>query len=217
MRKWMPLVIALLAVAASLAVAPALPDMIAVHWDWRGQADGFAPKWIGILALPALMVAVIALFHVLPKLDPMRANMTKFWPEYELIVAAITAMMLMIHIAMLASALGYKVEMVRVAIVGVGILFVIIGNVMPRLRRNHIAGFRTHATLSSDAVWSRTHRFGGLVTVATGILVILGAFVPAPWGIPLLLTLVAAMAVCIALYSRRVAREHEGTTASNAS
>ena len=40
-----------------------------------------------------------------------------------------------------------------------GALFVMLGLVMPRVRRNPWVGVRTPWTLASDENWARTHRF----------------------------------------------------------
>jgi uncharacterized membrane protein len=50
-----------------------------------------------------------------------------------------------------------------------GALLVALGNVMPRLPRNGLIGFRTPWTLADPAVWERTHRVGGYLTAAAGL------------------------------------------------
>ena len=211
MRKWTPLLLTLVAILASVLAAPALPDSIAVHWNWRGDVDGWAPKAAGLIVVPAVMLLLIAAFNLLPRLDPMRANVEKFRPEYQLVVIAVTALLLALHGAIIANGLGYVVPMMRFALVGLGVLFLVLGNIMPRTRRNHIAGFRTRATLASDVVWTRTHRVGGALMMATGVLIALSALAPAQWALPLVMGLVLAMAVGIGVYSSRIAREHAST------
>jgi uncharacterized membrane protein len=207
MRKWTPFAMAFVAVVLSAVAAPLMPDVIPVHWNWKGDVDGWAPKAVALVVSPVLMLALIALFYGLPRLDPMRDNYRKFWPEYELIIGAVVAAMLVMHVALLITAFGLRIDMIKFALVMTGGLFVLLGNIMPRIRRNHTAGFRTRATLGSDQVWNRTHRVGGAIMMVTGLLVALAAFAPTPLGIPLLLLLVLGMAGTIAVYSSRIARQ----------
>jgi uncharacterized membrane protein len=178
-----------------------------VHWNWRGIADGWAPTALGVAVVPLLMLILIGVFYLLPRLDPMRANYERFWPEYQLMIVAVTGMCAVMHAAMLAIALGYQIPIIKVAMVLMGVLFVVLGNIMPRIRPNHTAGFRTRATLSNDVVWSRTHRAGGAAMMLTGIVVALGALAPNAWGIPIIAISMLAFTVGTFRYSSRVARE----------
>ncbi len=56
-----------------------------------------------------------------------------------------------------------------------GMLLIVIGNLLPRARPNWFVGIRTPWTLSSDRVWEKTHRFGGRVFVAGGLLITIAA------------------------------------------
>jgi len=79
----------------------------------------------------------------------------------------------------LAKALGSDISIDRLVPIGVGMLLIVIGNIMPRTRPNWFVGIRTPWTLSSDRVWERTHRFGGQLLVAAGALTVLvGIFAP---------------------------------------
>ena len=213
MRKWTPAVTLALAVLLSAVVSPRLPETLAVHWDLQGSPDGWGPKWFGLVALPILMLVVFGIFHLVPRFDPMRANLEKFWPEYETIIASVSVGLLAMHAAILGAALGYAVPVSRVAIIMVGMILMILGNVLPRFRRNHVAGIRTPATLSSDEVWTRTHRTGGRITMITGLLIVASAFAPVRWGLPLMLSLIAAMTIALALHTSRVTRSHGRTMA----
>ena len=204
MRKWIPLAFILVAVALSVVVAPRLPASIATHWDWMGQVNGRSPRWLALSVIPAAMILIVALLYGLPRLDPMRENFQKFWPEYQLIVAAVTGMMLVMHAAIIANALSWRVDIIRISAVLTGALFVMIGNVMPRLRRNHIAGFRTRATLSSDRIWARVHRVGGAIMVVTGILMALAAFAPVPWSLAIMIALALVSGIGLLIYSSRI-------------
>ncbi len=71
----------------------------------------------------------------------------------------------------MAVALGAELDLTRIVFVGTGVLFVVIGNYLPKVRPNYMMGIRTPWTLTSDVAWTRTHRLGGRVFVIEGIVI----------------------------------------------
>jgi uncharacterized membrane protein len=67
-------------------------------------------------------------------------------------------------------------DMVRWIIAGVAVLFVVMGNYMPKTRASFMFGVRTPWTLSSDMAWERTHRLAGRLFMVAGVLGFAGAF-----------------------------------------
>jgi uncharacterized membrane protein len=185
MRKWIPLIAVLAGFAFSAVVYSRLPDQMPVHWNWAGEVDGWAGRTQGAFMMPALALAVWALMRFLPRIDPRRANYVKFGDTYELIVAAIVVMLVLIHIAVLGAALGWPISIGRVVPALIGALLLLLGNVLPRARPNWWFGIRTPWTLSNDRVWDRTHRVGGYMLAGAGCLMLLSAAVPSPWTVAL--------------------------------
>jgi uncharacterized membrane protein len=91
--------------------------------------------------------------------------------------------------------------MERVLPVGIGVLFIVIGNLLPRARPNWFVGIRTPWTLSSDRVWEKTHRFGGQVFVGGGILMLLSGLVLAQWAHVAVFIIIALCAASVLVYS----------------
>jgi uncharacterized membrane protein len=145
--------------------------------------------------MPVFLLGTYALTRVLPRIDPRGSNYAKFGGAFDAIVVSIMLFMLGMHIIILRAALGYPVAMQRVVPAGVGVLLVVIGNLLPRARPNWFVGIRTPWTLSSDRVWEKTHRVGGQVFVAGGILIVLAAFVMQRWAH---VTLIAVVLICVA-------------------
>lgn len=63
----------------------------------------------------------------------------------------------------------------KILCIAMGIIFVLMGNLMPKTRRNTWLGFRTKWTRYNDVTWSKSHRFIGFAMVISGILIILSA------------------------------------------
>ncbi|WP_027408473.1 SdpI family protein [Anoxybacteroides tepidamans] len=159
----------------SLIAIPYLPEQVAIHWNASGVADGFAGKWFGAFLLPLLMTFIVVLMSVLPKFDPKKANYGSFQKSYSISTVALSLFFFAIHIVMLAFNLGFPVDVGLVVLVGIGALFIVLGNYMPKIKHNYFVGIRTPWTLASETVWNKTHRLGGKVFVAMGILSMLTA------------------------------------------
>jgi uncharacterized membrane protein len=195
MRKWIPLVIIAVAFIASAAVYSDLPARVPSHWNVAGEIDGWMSKEWGAFVMPLTLMGLFAMLYVLPRIDPRGANYAKFRGTFETVMITTMAFLLGVHLIMLAIALGKDVSMSRVIPIGVGMLLIVLGNLMPRTRSNWFVGLRTPWTLSSDRVWERTHRLGGRLLVAAGALVVLtGIFAPSRSE-----TVLIASAVCVSV------------------
>jgi uncharacterized membrane protein len=201
MRKWIPLLIVLAAVVASAVAYPNLPTTIPTHWDMLGRPNGWSSRVWGGWVMPIVLLATYALMRALPAIDPRGSNYAKFGGAFEGIIVSIMLFMLGMHIIILRAALGYPVAVQRVVPVGIGVLFVVIGNLLPRARPNWFVGIRTPWTLSSDRVWEKTHRVGGHVFVAGGILIVLGALAMQQWAHIVLIAVILACTATVLIYS----------------
>jgi uncharacterized membrane protein len=93
----------------------------------------------------------------------------------------------------------------------IGALYLVIGNVMPRTRFNWWFGVRTPWTLSSDRVWTRTHRLAGYSMTGAGLVMLLVAIaLPAELGIPVAVAASIAAVAAPAVYSYLTWRREQG-------
>lgn len=213
MRKWLPMLLIAGAFAFSLAVYSRLPESIPVHWGLSGEPDRYGSRLEGAFLMPAIMVVMLVLLTWLPSRDPRAANIAKFRESYDVMVIALTTFMAGLHVLLLGTSLGWPVNITMVVLVAVGVLFVLIGNMMPRARSNFIFGIRTPWTLSNDSVWTRSHRLGGYLMVAAGLLTIASAFVPQPLGFVITFSSLALAAIVPIVYSYIIwSRERGGPT-----
>ncbi|MEO7648245.1 MAG: DUF1648 domain-containing protein, partial [Gemmatimonadaceae bacterium] len=169
------LLVIVVAFLASAAVYSDLPDRVPTHWNMSGEVDGWMSRERGAFVIPIMLAALLGLFRLLPRIDPRRSNYAKFKSTYETLVLSFMLFLLGVHLMMLAAALGKDISITRVMPIGVGVLFIVLGNLFPRMRPNWFIGVRTPWTLSSDKSWSRTHRLSGHLFVLSGLLTILAA------------------------------------------
>jgi uncharacterized membrane protein len=193
--RWFGLVIAALAVAVSVWAYPRMPPTVATHWNLSGTPDGFSSRGWALAVAPIVLLVMTGVFNVLPKVDPRRENYAKFLTSYWLIANAVIVFMLVAHGMIVASGLGYSVRVDRLMPLGIGLLFIFLGNYLTRVEPNWFVGIRTPWTLSSDVVWRKTHRTGGLLMVIGGVVLAVGAFLPHDAFLPLFVTTIVIVAL----------------------
>lgn len=158
-----------------------LPGRIPTHWGISGQPDQWMNMpWGGLF--PALLTTVSYLLLVcIPWLDPRWQRLTE--EAYTLIKQALMAFFAFTTFMVLSTSIQTIPQLaVSRLLIGIGLLFILVGNYLPKLRSNFFVGIRTPWTLSSEEVWNQTHRVGGKIMVGMGFLVFFAAFLPLTWA-----------------------------------
>lgn len=149
-----------------------LSDEIAIHWGIGGEADGFASPLFAFTVIPLILLAVHWLCVILTSvLDKSAAEQNS--KLIKLVLWLIPAMSISISAMMLMIALGHTSNMGGFVLLLIGVLFVVIGNYMPKARRSITTGIKIKWTLANDENWQATHRFAGKLYVAFGFASIL--------------------------------------------
>lgn len=190
------LLLAMLAAAARVMADLPPGKLLAVHFDAAGAPDGWAPAWLALLVIPALSLGMLALFALLPKIDPRGENLLRSTTAVQTTILAVMGVMTVVQLLVAAHALDIPAPVAPVVATAVGLLFVLIGNVMGKLRWNYTVGIRTPWTIADQRVWDRTHRFAGRLFVAAGAAMAAGAWLSALRGHES--TLIAAGTVLVA-------------------
>lgn len=173
------IVVILIATLAGVLLWNRLPDPVASHWNQYDQVNGYMPRVWGVLLMPLITTAMLILFLVIPSIDPLKANIQQFRPEFNTFIALIIVFMVYIHFLTLVWNLGYtNFRMGNAMLPAMGLLFIFTGRMISRAKRNFFIGIRTPWTLSSDKVWDETHRLGGKLFMAAGFLALFGIFFP---------------------------------------
>lgn len=188
----------LLPVLAGLALYSRLPQQVPTHFDFSGAPDVWSSRPFAVFGLPALMAAMNLFLHLCLEKDPRRANMSaalkyiSLWlmPVLSVLTCGLT----------LGAAMGRRVHAETVAPVLVGVLFLLIGNYLPKTKQNCTMGIRLPWTLNSEENWNRTHRLAGFWWVAIGVLFVLLALLGL-WNGWLLASVLLAAILVPAVYS----------------
>jgi uncharacterized membrane protein len=184
----LPLVLIAVMFVVGAVTYPYLPAQIPTHWGANGQIDAWSAKSAGsVFFAPLMALAIYALLWLAPYLDPKRANLLRSRQVYSIVIELMTALFTVIFVGTLLAATNHPFPMASVIQVGVGVLFIVLGNYVGRVKRNWTMGVRYSWTLSDDTVWTKTNRLGGRLFVGAGALAVLGAFLPPVVGIALIL------------------------------
>jgi uncharacterized membrane protein len=182
LTAWLPAIGIAVTILISALVYRDLPSRMVVHWGLHGEPNGWAARPLGAFLIPTLAIALWLMTQWLPQTDPRFANYAKFRSAYTTVVNAAIAVLLVVHLMALANALGWHVPMMLAVQVLVGVLFDIVGFVLPDARRNRFFGVRTPWTMASDRIWDRTQRVAGLALIIAGLIMVVTSIVPPPVG-----------------------------------
>lgn len=149
-----------------------LPAQIPIHFNLAGQADNYASKAFGAFMIPLLLALVNILLQIALNNDPKREQgqplreMSKWiLPIFSLVLTPVT----------LFIALGYDIRIEKLVPIFVSLLFLVIGNYLPKCKHNYTVGIKVPWTLASEENWNRTHRFAGWVWSIGSILMLVSA------------------------------------------
>ena len=154
---------------------PNAPERFPVHWGIDGQVDRWGDKFEGVWLLPLAALGLYLLLLVLPNFDPNRANYAQFASAYNAIRLAILALMAGVYAVMQLVGQGLAVPVATIIPLMIGLLFIVIGNLMGKMRPNWFCGIRTPWTLASKLAWVKTHRLGGWLFLGLGVAMVVSS------------------------------------------
>ncbi len=186
----------IIAVAGALLYSR-LPETVPTHFNLNGEPDGWSSRAVAAFALPALMLVMNFVLQFALNADPKRQNMSE--ALMKVVVWTVPVLSVLCSGMTLAKALGYNVRIEVVLPVFMGLLFILIGNYLPKTKQSYTMGIRLPWTLSSEENWNRTHRLAGFLWVLCGVLFIVMSFIG--WSLPLFLILLAVMILVPLIYS----------------
>jgi uncharacterized membrane protein len=156
-----------------------LPDQVPIHWNAAGEVDGWGSRAMVVFALPLFVLTIHWVCFLITCADPKHKDVHGKVVHMVLWICPILS--LVCHTFVYASALGYDLSIEIIMPLLFGVLFMIIGNLMPKCKRNYTIGIRLPWTLNDEENWNKTHRLTGKVWVAGGALIaatsIFGSFV----------------------------------------
>lgn len=169
-------ILIVLPVVAGLLLWGQLPEKMPTHWGFDGQVDGWSGKAFAVFGTPVILLGIHWLVTALVFLDA--RNRDQPVKAVSLILYIFPVMSWVASGMIYATAMGMELDMATWPIVLAGVLFLVMGNYFPKMKRNYTMGIRLPWTVSNEENWVKTHRFGGKVWVVGGLLMIVSAFLP---------------------------------------
>lgn len=152
-----------------------------VHWNADGRPNGFAPAGTALFMPVIVTVVLSALLACLPRIEPLQRGLEESAPLLIHSWLGLLLILILVEFGIAAPAFGLTMPPM-LFLVGVGILFLIIGNALPKSRPGFFVGIRTPWTLIDRDNWIATHRLGSRTMMGSGILMLLAALLPLHGG-----------------------------------
>ncbi|MBM7602828.1 putative membrane protein [Metabacillus crassostreae] len=190
--------VCLLPIILSFVVYNDLPKQIAIHWDYAGNPDNFAPKSLTVWGLPLFLAGMNIFTHIVINGDPKKANASSVLKQFGKWITPLLSVIL-VPIT-LFKALGYPIQIEVIAPVLVGIMIIIIGNYLPKCKQNYTIGIKLPWTLNSHDNWNKTHHLSGYLWIIGGLCIAGGGFLNGDW-LPITLITTAILVVVPFMYS----------------
>jgi uncharacterized membrane protein len=189
------LLLIVISFVAAFMLYPTMPERMASHWSIHGEVDGYSSRYFGLFGLPVISVVLLLFLIWIPKLEPLKANFTKFEKYYDGFIVVFISFFFYIYILTILWNLDMTFNMLRMLVPAFALLFYYLGILIENAKRNWFVGIRTPWTMSNDVVWDKTHKRGGFLFKIAGGISLFG--VPFP-DYAILFMLVPA--VVVALY-----------------
>lgn len=194
----LPGLICLIPLIAGAFLYGRMPEQMPIHFNAAGEVDNYASRAVALFVLPGLLFVLTLFMPAIMKMDPKYDNMSPalrtviLWtlPAVELICSGIT----------MASALGYDVAVELIVPFIFGLLFIVIGNYLPKTKQSYTMGIKLPWTLDSEENWNRTHRLAGFLWVIGGVFFIIAAFLKLDFWVDIVILLIMLLVPTVYSY-----------------
>ena len=208
------------AVCSAVAVFFIMPDTVAAHFGINGTPDRYGSKYEAFLL--AGIVLVISAVYFLIRIFIRRSSTDdnsrteKNIDILDTVVTLILVLFNVVNVFLLTvmtkpEIMKSKENMIFVIISSViGVLFIIIGNILPKTKRNSLIGVRMKFCMDTDEHWYIANRacgvamvISGLVSIISGLIVRNGSYI-----IYFLISLILSLTVAT-LYSYAIIKKNK--------
>ena len=182
--------VTLMPLFAGLLLWNQLPDVIPTHFGLNNEPNGWTSKTGTVFGIPVFMCAMQAICLWATSADPRKKNISE--KAFKIVIWIIPACSLIVCVASYGMALGLSIDLGTIVCLFLGILFIVLGNIMPKNQDNFTFGIKTPWALSDPDNWNFSNRLAGYCFVIGGILIILVTLLRKP---VLLFPIVVVMAL----------------------
>ncbi len=200
-------VVILLPMLFGLILWDQLPDTMMTHWGADGNADGSGAKAFAVFGFPVILLVLHLVCLLVTALD--RRQKEQSPKALNLVFWVVPFISLFSSASIYAVALGKAFDFLALIPGLLGILFILIGNYLPKIKQNRTLGIRVSWTLNNEENWNKTHRLGGKVWVICGLAMLFSVFLPQAAMVPVVVCAILAATVIPIVYSYRIYKKHQ--------
>lgn len=193
-----------------------LPEKVPMHYNLKGEIDRFGSKSELLILVAVITIINIGVYFLLSninRIDPKKKYREENLPRMRSLAFAISIFLSAIICFVLYSSLhsGMKFNP-KFIVIGIGLLFTIIGNYFYTIKPNYFAGLRTPWALENEENWRLTHQLGGKIWFAGGLILVIVGFVlnNAALFIVLMVLILIMVAIPIIYSYRLYAKQKNG-------
>lgn len=205
-NKWGLLVssvVILLPMVIGLLLWNRLPEKIATHWGADGTADGWSSKAVAVFGMPLFAFALHWVCVLVTMADPKHKNIDG--KPFGMVLWICPLISVLVGTMIYATAFGVALNAALFMPIVLGLMFVVIGNYLPKCKQNYTIGIKVSWALNDEENWNSTHRFAGKLWVLGGLIIVATAFLEQFW---LFFAILLVMAFVPMLYSYLYYRKH---------
>ena len=174
-KKTVYFILMYLPLVVTLVALQYLPDKIPAHYGFDNQVTRWGSKYEALL----YPIATVLMGYFLLVMSRVAAKQEEHGENNKKIII-VTGILVLILFNVVNGYSLYKVENlsslpldINQLIFGiVGVLMIVTGNIMPKLRMNSIMGLRTHWSMKNEVTWKKCQRMGGISFIVGGIIII---------------------------------------------
>lgn len=155
---------------------PSLPSMMPTHWNVYGNIDSYMSKEFAVWMMPIIGLLMLISFKIAPNFDPKKKKYQLFENEWQILQTVFIVFFVYMQGITFYAAFFPSLIIMRPMFIGLGILFILLGNYLSKIRQNYFIGIKVPWTLDNEDNWNKTHRFASWTFVTAGIIVLMEAF-----------------------------------------
>ena len=196
-------IVILLPILAGVLLWDQLPEQIATHFDFEGNPNGWTGRAGAVFGIPMFLLVCQWVGVAATLSDPKHKNLSE--KVFKLILWLVPTVSVILGILNYGYALGYETSHGKYAFAIMGVMFIIVGNYLPKCRQNYTMGIKIPWTLHDEENWNHTHRMAGYLWIFAGLLMLINVFLEWDW---LVLPVVVAAVLAPMVYSYLYYKKH---------
>lgn len=217
--------ISVFALVLTAVVLQFMPDSVPMHYDLAGNIDRWGSKYENLL-FPVIILFLSLHWHVFiahfekkagkASAEKDRAEALSNAKVLNIVGVSMAAVFTVMqgyylfsaYAAAKTNAAQAPMDIGKLSCILIGVLLIVLGNFLPKTKKNRIAGIRVSWSMYNDITWRKSNCFGAVAIMIAGLLTILtAAFVRSSAALVLLIVYILIATSITLIYSYKVYKE----------